>query len=337
MSNAVHHLENRNNNWVSVYDDFVPDHLKVPSMTKYIEIPCGQCIGCRLQRSREWANRMMMELKYHEKACFLTLTYNDDYLNWFEGMDPVTGEIKKYAGLVKEDLQKFIKDLRNKHRDIKIRYFACGEYGDKSSRPHYHLILFGYDPDDKRFFRSGRYGEYNYYLSNEIACLWNRGLHILSDVSWDSCAYTARYVTKKLSGEKGEQEYSGKGIIAPFVLMSTKPGLGYQYYMEHNSMFRDDIRKYYLSTDKGSISFSKPRYFKKLDEIKEIPGFIPDLTAQELFDYDKENADETYKVADDNEMQRRIITLSTDLDYYEQLMNKEYELKQRTSSLRREL
>ena len=95
-----------------------------------IELPCGHCLACRIARSREWASRIIHEMVYYEDTMFLTLTYNDDNL-------------PSDVGLHKDDLQRFFKRLRKALDTKKIRYFACGEYGDTTSRPHYHAIIFG--------------------------------------------------------------------------------------------------------------------------------------------------------------------------------------------------
>ena len=178
-----------------------------------INLPCGQCIGCRLERSRQWATRCVHEASLHERNCFLTLTYDDEHIRW----SPFTGEQTLY----KRDLQLFMKRLRKYVEPIKVRFFACGEYGDSSNRPHYHVILFGYDFPDKRLYKLGNNG-YPYYISDLLNKLWTHGYCMLAAVSFDSCAYVARYVTKKLTGEAGKSKY--EGIQPEFVNMSRRPG-----------------------------------------------------------------------------------------------------------------
>lgn len=329
-SQDVDHLEMINGNWTKIYDNDVPDPLIRPSITKYLEIPCGQCIGCRLQRSREWANRMMMELSTTEgPSSFITLTYDNKNLPLSEGVNHITGEIEMFGNLVLEDLQKFMKRLRE-HTGKKIRYFACGEYGEKSLRPHYHLIVFGYFPEDAKFLRKGRAGEYNYYVSDELNKLWPYGLHVVSDVTWESCAYTARYVVKKFTGDLSIR-YEEKNIKPPFVVMSNRPGIGYDYFMKNHDKFRDDVKLNYLSTDKGSIAFSKPRYFKKLDD---LASFIPMSPETYVYISDK-NADEVYDVISDQENERKIIELQTDLSYFEEKAVQGKYKEQQIKSLKR--
>ena len=148
-------------------------------------IPCGKCIGCRLAHSRQWAVRCVHEASLHERNCFLTLTFDDAHL-------PVSGSVSV------RDVQLFLKRLRKalSYQNIKIRFFACGEYGDKNLRPHYHLILFNYDfSDDRQLLRQTPYGPL--YISDFLFRLWPYGFHTIGNVTFKSCAYVARYVTKK--------------------------------------------------------------------------------------------------------------------------------------------
>lgn len=331
----VDHLEMINGIWTPIYDKDLPVKAKRftrPAITKYIEIPCGQCIGCRLQRSREWANRMLMERETTEGACsFVTLTYDDEHLPMSEGVEPITGEVKEFGNLVLEDLQKFMKRLRRKYPETKIRYYAAGEYGEKTQRPHFHIILFGWFPEDAKFVRKGRKGEYNYYQSDILTELWPYGLHIVTDVTWESCAYTARYVVKKFTGPESYQ-YEEKNIKPPFVTMSTKPGIGYDYYMQHRELFEnEEIKRFYISTDKGSISFSKPRYFKKLEDIQSFIPFSPETYIEVTSKHTKD----TFGIMSDQEEERRIIELQTDLEYFEELAVQGLYKKQQTQILKR--
>jgi len=173
-----------------------------------IKLPCGQCIGCRLERSRQWAVRCLHENKCHDRSAFLTLTYDDEHL-------------PQGATLVKRDLQLFMKRLR-KSRSETLRFFACGEYGDTTLRPHYHVLLFGSDFSDKRFYRE-KNGE-KLYSSDELDSIWSNGNTAIGAVSFESAAYVARYVLKKVTGESAAWHYSGRE--PEFVNMSRRPGIG---------------------------------------------------------------------------------------------------------------
>ena len=156
-------------------------------------VPCGKCIACRISKRREWSIRMLHELEDHEKSVFVTLTYSDDYL-------PQNESLKK------EDLQKFMKRLRKslEKSERKIRYFACGEYGDKTERPHYHLIIYGLGlniEDRSLIMDAWPYCDW----SNRVIRNKSFGL-----VEPDSVRYVAQYIDKKYSGEKANVEYTQK-------------------------------------------------------------------------------------------------------------------------------
>ena len=108
------------------------------------EVGCGQCRWCRVHRTHEWAIRLVHELDSWPpgRALFLTMTYDDEHLPVV--YDPATERVR--ATLVKTDFQKYIKRVRKSIHPQKIRYFACGEYGEETQRPHYHAIIYGISP-----------------------------------------------------------------------------------------------------------------------------------------------------------------------------------------------
>ena len=173
-----------------------PDHILVP---------CGKCIGCRLDYSRAWADRMMLELETQKKAVFLTLTYDNEHLVDCNGEHKKFMEIQGYnrGSLYKRHLQLFMKSIRKAfaNQDIKLRFYAVGEYGswENTHRPHYHVVLFGVGLDD--FVNKIEVGfnelKQPIYTHACVSALWPHGFVSIGDVSWKSCAYVARYVTKK--------------------------------------------------------------------------------------------------------------------------------------------
>lgn len=174
----------------------------------WMQVPCGRCIACRIQRTREWTERIMSESFYHPCSCFVTLTYEDKYL-------PLADSGRQT--LVKKHLQGFFKRLRSdmaySKDERKIRYYAVGEYGENFQRPHYHAIIFGLDPKkDKEL----------------IEDQWPYGFVSLGDVSYESAQYVAGYVQKKLYGQR-EEEYEDS--LPPFSLMSKN--LGKQFVLEN--------------------------------------------------------------------------------------------------------
>lgn len=229
---------------------------------EYIKIPCGHCIGCRLKYSRVWADRCLAEASYYENNVFLTLTYDNEHLPKPNIMD--NGEPSPVNPLVKRDLQLFVKRLRKHLPDQKIRYFACGEYGSKNMRPHYHLILFNCKLEDAELLVKNE-KEFRYYISNTISDCWKYGFHIITKVNWSTCAYVARYVVKKQVGA-GADVYDKYKYPSEFTLMSRKPGIGRKWFEDHA------IDIYYggsyIPTDEGSHRIYPNKYYDDLFDIE---------------------------------------------------------------------
>lgn len=217
-----------------------------------LQIPCGQCIECRLERSRQWAMRCVAEASLWTDNIFLTLTYDDFHL-------PVN------FSLVKRDLQLFFKRLRKEYGSG-IRYFAAGEYGDKSQRPHYHAIIFNFKPyDGENVHLSGR----PLYISRTLARIWPYGFHSYGDVTFESAAYVARYCLKKLTGPLAENY----GLREPeFALMSRRPGIGSgwfdKYYKDVYPGDRFIIRDGQVMNPPRYFDLLYQRHFSDFDSIK---------------------------------------------------------------------
>lgn len=233
--------------------------------TEYDLLPCGRCIGCLVERSRQWATRMMLELMYHERACFITLTYDDEHLNVREYVNQ-DGELCKSFTLWKPDFQKFMKRLRRHYEPKEIRFFACGEYGGKTGRPHYHAILFGIDfSEDRYIWRASKDGYYS-YRSPTLEKIWPFGISQIDDVTWNSCAYVSRYCTKKKYGRQNIY-YQTFNIEPEFNLMSRRPGIGHQYFVDHG----DEVyinQEIFLRNNKGAMKVRPPAYFDRLYDIE---------------------------------------------------------------------
>lgn len=219
-------------------------------------IPCGRCLGCRTSRSRDWANRLMIESENWQESWFVTLTFNDEMLERACG--------KEYTLRV-EHLQKFMKRLRRDRPHMK--FFACGEYGSKSMRPHYHLIIFGLhlDPLQLTWLKANDLNQ-DYYSSAEIAKYWSDpvtgesyGFNVCGSVTWSSCSYVARYVMKKAYGQDG-LVYEKLGIKPPFLLMSRNPGIATDFMKSHDWANEPLI---YLSSQVGSMNIPAPKYFMR--------------------------------------------------------------------------
>ncbi len=271
----------------------------VASINKYpgkeiIKVPCGQCIGCRVDRSRDWANRCMLELQYHDSSYFVTLTYDDVSVPVSHYADIITGEVHSSLTLRKRDLQLWLKRLRKKFSDDKIRFFGCGEYGSETKRPHYHVIVFGLHLNDLVKYKTVREGDsyYTYYNSPSLQSTWPYGFVVIGEVTWQSCAYTARYVTKKLTGEAAHF-YTSFNLEPEFCDMSRRPGIAYQYYVDHGKQLYDfDFIN--ISTPTGGKKFRPPRYFDKLLD-EDFPGELEIL---------KENICKKGELAEASKLQR---------------------------------
>lgn len=258
----VKHIEITGDQVKKVYHDGIISPFCDKAITEFIEIPCGRCIGCRLDYAKMWADRCMMEASKYSDNCFVTLTYDDEHLTYNESIDPDTGVVNRMPTLVKRDVQLFMKRLRKRFGND-IRFFCCGEYGDKTHRPHYHLILFNFKFKDLTVLKRSFSGDY-YYTSDELSKIWTNGNHLLGDCTWNSCNYVARYITKKQYGK--DAIYEKINVLPPFLLMSRRPGLARDFYeLNKEQLYR--YEKYYLSSPSGSLAITPPRYFDKLYEL----------------------------------------------------------------------
>ena len=217
-----------------------------------MSVPCGQCIGCRIDRSREWAIRIKHEASFHQENSFITLTYAPEHL-------PYDGSLRP------GDFQRFMKRLRKELDPKKIRFFHCGEYGDRLSRPHYHAVIFGHAFDDRHPVGTGPSG--TVYSSPQLARVWGKGFVTVGDVTFESAAYVARYVTKKVNGKQKDQHYevvnTQTGEIHPvhpeYATMSRRPGIAKEWFEQYAS----DVYPHDFVVHKGR-KVRTPRYYDRL-------------------------------------------------------------------------
>lgn len=233
-----------------------------------INIPCGNCVGCRLERSRQWAVRIMHEAQLHEANSFITLTYADENR-------PANGTLEV------KDFQDFMKRLRKQVEPRKIRFFHCGEYGEQTQRPHYHACLFGLNFPDQKPWK--KVNGHQYYTSQKLGEVWTAGNSIVGELTFESAAYVARYIMKKATGPLSdfyytvEDEKTGELVkLKPeYVTMSRRPGIGKAWLEKFQAdVFPHDFvlvkrknryvkckpPKFYL----GQFELSNPHDFKKL-------------------------------------------------------------------------
>lgn len=260
--------------------------LKLHSDYNYQIIPCGQCIGCRLEYSRQWANRGYLESKCWDQNWFVTLTYDEAYnfiLDEIETSDGITyTNPGDWNGiLIPEHLTAFMKSLRQimkrEHGQDGIRFMACGEYGSEGQRPHYHIILFNCNLPLESFYNPKIKNHNLYWQNTIIERAWGngrepKGICNISEASWNNIAYTARYITKKVNGALSEHYYAEQGQVKEFFRVSRMPGIGELYYRQH----KDEIYKYDCITivnQEGATTCKPPKYFDDLYEKEDPEGF----------------------------------------------------------------
>lgn len=211
---------------------------------KALSVPCGQCIGCRLDRSRSWAVRCMHEAQLYSANCFITLTYAPEFL-------------PPRSSLVYSDFQEFMKRLRFHNCGVDsisnplsgrverpIRFYMAGEYGSQFGRPHFHACIFNYDFVDKTPWEKSPSGEI-LFRSRHLEELWPFGHSSVGNVTFQSAAYVARYLMKKITGDAAYLHYewvdpeTGEVFqrTPEFNRMSLKPGIGRGFYEKFKSDF----------------------------------------------------------------------------------------------------
>lgn len=228
-----------------------------------MSLPCGRCDGCLLDRSLSWALRCVHESELYCRNCFITLTFDDKHL-------PEDGCIDV------RHLQLFLKRLRKRFSDVKFRFFACGEYGSNFGRPHYHMCLFNLDFDDKVLYSIRN--ENRLYVSQTLTDVWGQGFAVIGDMTFDSAAYVARYVLKKVGGEDAVDHYVDKdsGFIRhrEFITMSRGGrgkglgGIGKPWY----DKYKGDLFPHGYAVVKGA-KVAVPKFYDSLYEHEDPVGF----------------------------------------------------------------
>ena len=274
---------------------FNRNHALDPTMP--LKLACGQCVGCRLEKSRQWAVRCIHEAKQWEFNCFLTLTYNDDNLPQDMSLNP-------------KHMTDFWKRLRKKYGSG-IRYYYCGEYGERTGRPHYHACVFNHHFPDQTLWKMSR--ENSLYRSESLEELWPYGFSSIGEVTMQSAAYVARYIMKKRTGEHAEDWYrfvDSDGVVhnrhPEFVRMSRRPGIG-----------SDWIRKYSGDVYSGDFVVIEGRKFRP-------PRFYDDqLEEEEKQKLKRKRKKDAERHADNNTPERRRVREELHIRRAERLMRPE--------------
>lgn len=196
-----------------------------------MEVACGQCVGCKLQRAGMWAARIYHESHEYDLSVFLTLTYSNLHI-------PQDGSLNH------RHFQLFMKRLRKYHHYAnpdapKIKYYMCGEYGGNTDRPHYHAIVFGLDFADKRKHSKGKRGD-QIYVSDKLNELWGMGYCWIGSVSHRSAGYCARYCLKKITGEMAVDHYKKVNPLTGEIFeitpeyLAVSNGVGFRHFEKHH-------------------------------------------------------------------------------------------------------
>lgn len=258
-----------------------------------VHAPCGQCQACRVNQSRQWSIRIVHEqLKYGDRSCFLTLTYDDEHL---------PGDLSVHKSVLSGFMKRFRKSLGVQ----RIRFFGCGEYGDKFGRPHYHVIIFGVPVDSTIFknrhihYEKGKPCGWHCDLSS-----WKNGKVHIGTVTLDSAYYVSGYVFKKIKGKAGHEYYANLGIDPEFILMSRRPGIGENYVVSHDGYYRVHpyvtirgtkypLPRYYV--DKAGVKYNKLEALKQnMEKEKELRDFCSEHDL-EYWRYVEDMADQAEK------------------------------------------
>lgn len=242
-----------------------------------VTLPCGKCIGCRLDKSRDWALRCVHEQQTMEEdgfeSCFITCTYNEENYDVSLNKDDFPAFIKRLRTHNDRMVWSHVRQTfipRTSQKKAPIRYFQCGEYGDLKTRRHHHAAIFGFDFPDKELWEINTETGENYYRSDTLEKLWSFGWCIIGQLSWESAAYIARYTTKKVNGELAKSHYKTADIhtgevlpiLPEFVTMSRRPGIGDRWYQKYGP---DLHSKDYVTVNGRKFSGSK-FYDTRLDK-----------------------------------------------------------------------
>lgn len=304
--------KNENGKWPVVFD------ISKGFRDMPVVVPCGQCIGCRLDKAKDWAGRCIQESKLWDSNYFLTLTYDDaltpvhDYgvgfdpkrhrpsdgslmpyhlqlfwkrlRKWVFSKAPSEAKIAAFrrsssaispyrSGLGREPVYELVDGKKTLVNGV--RYFAAGEYGSQTQRPHYHAIVFNLEIPDLIPAGRGANGD-PLWVSNILNDIWGHGRVIVGAVTFESAGYVARYTTKKIYGAKSDEVYGSR--IEPFSRSSNRPGVGANWFIKYADEVsrvgfvlinghRNPVPRYYLNKMEKMNKDDYLTYKKKRDRI----------------------------------------------------------------------
>lgn len=213
-----------------------PRKIWNPKSSEYFYVPCGKCVPCNVSKSREWAMRVIHELPYWEDSVFLTLTYDKDSINENFSLD-------------KKELQNYFKRLRKNLNNRKIKYYACGEYGDTFGRPHYHAIVFGVSISEHKMLQKR-------IISGPLHDSWGHGYTYAGTATYQSARYISKYLNKEIVKGLDENYYKSANKEPPFRVNSN--GLGLRYAQQNSNQLNENL--YYTF---HGIKQGLPLYYKR--------------------------------------------------------------------------
>lgn len=262
------------------------------------KLPCSKCIECRLEYARQWAVRCVHEAKMHPQNVFVTLTYSDENL--------------KSKKLIYKDFQDFMKRLR-KTSNEKIGVFVTGEYGDKTKRPHWHAIIFNWEPPDLQKKYITDHGDQVYH-SETLDKLWGHGITETGSVTFESAGYCARYAAKKLvHGKDDEHDFQ------PISKKSSKNAIGKKFL----ELYWEDIFNYGKCILANGQETSIPRYYEKWLQKNQPDAWVRYVT-------------QTKKEKCENAAQRQATQVAKEIDTQNQRIARGNFLKQNTQSIHKQ-
>lgn len=249
---------------------------------KPLTVSCGQCLGCRLERSRQWAVRCMHEAQMSSTSSYLTLTYSDE-------------NMPEDKSLNVKHFQDFMRRLRH-HYPQHLRYFHCGEY-DATWRPHYHALLYNEDfRSDRKHFKNNKQGD-PLYKSETLTDLWEHGFATIGNLTMESAAYVARYAMKKITGEKAAAHYERLNLKTgelyqlkrEYITMSLKPAIG-QKWIE--KFYRDVYPNDEIMNKAGQKS-RPPKAYDRYCDVRD-PELMANIRSRRKHEGTKHDANNTY-------------------------------------------
>lgn len=232
-----------------------------PPDCRFMELPCGRCIGCKLDRARSWAIRITHEAQLYDSNLFLTLTYSEQCIPRNFSL-----EYADFSGFMKRLRRRLSGVTRLPDGRLPIRFFCCGEYGGQTKRPHYHAILFNARFPDMVGLANGT------FRSNLCEELWQKGNVVIGSVNGRSAAYVAGYTLKKVHGRAAAEHYEdvvdiGTGELISrrpeFVVMSRRPGIGAGWYEK----FGSDVFPGDKAVHDGKVHKVPRYYFEKFKRV----------------------------------------------------------------------